>query len=270
MVGRRWNCSSVRPCPNTSCPNDSTCPRKTLCSRTAARISAAARGAAAAVGADDLDGHRVLAHLRRGPPQEHRRPDLALGHQIDAAADARAHLAVGTAGEVDRGGVARPQAEVVVALDGEEVTDPEHDVLEPGDADQLRGPPGRGEPGVEPGLHVDVVVAGPVLLDDLELPGVAAEVLADDPRERRPLARPRRADHGPDAPPDQSSDVGDLGAQVALGRDDGGYGSVGGVATAWHGDLRMRGGRTVAEPAGSATAGISPAPCPPRAAARRR
>ena len=59
---------------------------------------------------------------------------------------------------------------------------------------------GVGEPGVQPGLHVDVVVARPGLLDDLELTGARARgarrgsarasVARPPVRRRRPRARP--------------------------------------------------------------------------------
>ena len=77
---------------------------------------------------------------------------------------------------------------------------------------------GAGEPGVDPGLDVDVVVRPPSLLDDVERAGPRAEVLEQDPRQPRPVLRAGGLDHGPHAPPRQSAEVGDLGTQIALVR----------------------------------------------------
>jgi hypothetical protein len=131
---------------------------------------------------------------------------------------------------------------VVAAVGEEEVADAEHHVLEAGDAHQLRGAPGLGQPGVQAGLHVDVVVARPRLLHHLQVTGVAAEVLADDARQHRPFPGPRRADDRPHAAADQPADVRQLRTQIPVGgRSGGGNRLVRGVATA-HSDLRIGGG----------------------------
>jgi hypothetical protein len=102
---------------------------------------------------------------------------------------------------------------------GQQLAEAERVVLVAHDADQLGAASGGGQPGVEPGLDVDVLVAGPALLHDLEGRGAVPEELGEDARERDPLVGPRRADHGPHDPAQQPPDVGELRPQLlARGR----------------------------------------------------
>jgi hypothetical protein len=61
-----------------------------------------------------------------------------------------------------------------------------------GDPDHLERATGVSRPGVQPGLDVDVVVAGPGLLDDVGRVGAGTEVIGQDPRQPGPVLRPRR------------------------------------------------------------------------------
>jgi hypothetical protein len=172
--------------------------------------------------------------MRVGLAQEQRRAHGPLGHQVETAPQARADLAVGTAGQVDGGRVPGPQAHRVVRPPsaGEQVPQTEHRVLEVRDADELPRAAGVGQPGIKPGLHVDVVVAAPGLLDHVEGGGPGAEMIAQDPRQARPVNSTRRSDHRPQPAARESADVGQLGTQLLVrrgpGRDHPGDDAVGG------------------------------------------
>ena len=109
------------------------------CARAPPRGSPSATRAAAAGSLLTIcSDTRSYAELRRRPAHQQGRPHLPLADQVDGAPLAGPHLAVRTAREVDRRGVAGPQPHrIVPALAGEEVAEAEHRVLEVGDPDQL-------------------------------------------------------------------------------------------------------------------------------------
>ena len=144
---------------------------------------------------------------------------VPLADQVDGAALAGTDLAVGTAGQVHRRRVAGPQAHRTVQLVlGEQVPEAEHHVLEVGDPDQVPGAARVGQPGVHPGLHVDVLVPGPGLLDDVVALDPGAEMVGEDPGQPRLLDGPRGSDDRTQAAPGEPPDVGELGSEVAVPR----------------------------------------------------
>jgi hypothetical protein len=107
---------------------------------------------------------------------------------------------------------------VLLAAAGEQVAEAEHHALEARDADQLPAADRVGEPRVESGLHVHVVVPRPGLLDDVERTGTRAQVLGEHPRQPRPVPRPRGADHRAQSPAGEPADVGQLRPEVVPSR----------------------------------------------------
>lgn len=99
-----------------------------------------------------------------------------------------------------------------------------------GDPDEPVRPPGFGQPGIHGGLHVDVLVAGPVLLGDREAVGGRLEVLADEGVEAGLLVLARLGDQASYQPPPVPADVSQLGRAVqprglSIVESDGGGGS---------------------------------------------
>ena len=92
------------------------------------------------VGAHDLDRHRVLPDLRRGPAHQHSacaRPPRSPGRRRSAWQGRTSPS--GPAREVDAGRVARAQTERLLGRParGEQVAEAEHHVLEAGDTDEF-------------------------------------------------------------------------------------------------------------------------------------
>jgi hypothetical protein len=99
-----------------------------------------------------------------------------------------------------------------IRLVREEIGQPERPVLPADDPDHL-GPPTLGAgPGVEAGLHVDLLVGRPSLLDHVEL--ACAHVLDEHAEQRAPLAGTRRPDDAPDRAAQQPAHVRELGADL--------------------------------------------------------
>ena len=150
-----------------------------------------------AVGGEDLDGDVLLHPVGIGTAQQQGDGHLSLVHQVDAGDQTRPDGAVGPARQVDHRGVA-PAGAVGVRSTAhrQQVRKPELPVPE------VRQPHEAvltvGEPGVQAGLDVDVVVR-PGLLDDCHVAGLLAEMSELQAREfgtssaRAALTTPRTA-----------------------------------------------------------------------------
>ena len=143
---------------------------------------------------DHVDLQLPAPAVRVRRQHEDREPVVPVDHQVDAGAHGRLHLAVRPAGEAAPRDVPRRRT-VAVGVQPQQVAQAELPVLVVDHPDQpVRALP-RAQPGVQPGLHVDLLVRRPGLLDHLEVVERHLEVVGQQLGERGPVHGPGRGDH---------------------------------------------------------------------------
>ena len=162
------------------------------------------------LGADDLQADALVHATPVRAPQQQRGATLALGDEVDGADHAGAHRRVRPARDVDRRHLARAGTPRLLRSVLEQLGQPELAVLEAGHPHHLVVATRPGQPRLEPGLDVDVVVGGPGLRDDGDVGGQDAQVVQQRAPEGGAQVGAGRAQDSTHGPPPEPCDVGQL------------------------------------------------------------
>ena len=163
-----------------------------------------------------LDGDALpRTPLVGAPDQQHDRA-LGIGDQVERALHAGERDPARPGGQRVRGNAAQAQTRLPGAgLD--QIGQPEHAMVEAGEPRDLMLAAGFGEPRIQAGLDVHVVVARPQPAGHRQSARLPAEVVSHQVPDRGILG-PGDVDHLPQQAPGEPADVGELGAIAALGQ----------------------------------------------------
>ena len=162
------------------------------------------------LGADDLQADPLVHATPVRTPQQQRRAALTLGDEVDRADHAGAHRRVRPARDVDRRHLARAGTPRLLRSVLQQVGQPELAVLEAGHPHHLVVATRLGQPRLEPGLDVHVVVGAPGLRDDGDVGGQDAQVVPQRTPEGGAEVGAGRAQDTTQGPPPEPCDVGQL------------------------------------------------------------
>jgi hypothetical protein len=170
----------------------------------------------------DLDTHRRPVMPLVGPLNEQDQRDPSVPDEVQAALHARQSLTRRASRAGDHRRAAQAQMAGVTAGRLEQLGHPEIHVPEIGQAHQLMLPAVPGEPGVQAGLHVDLVVTRPRAADRRERRTAGTKMAQQQPLHRWRVLGPRGGDRPAQQPPGQPPYIGQLRPGLLRARRPGG------------------------------------------------